>query len=181
MEVIIQMFSFISIAIIVFVTIIFSFIIISIIISNFKKKKNYSDENYIVKNNINNKADTSFVIYQDTNLNKTNHKLSKFFYAFYLCGFTIIWISILISIIILTSSENLGIIRIAFIPFILASILLIITTVKAFITAFKTKKNKISASNTIPNEYFVKMCTNCGGELSQNDKFCPFCGKEIKF
>lgn len=92
MEVIIQMFSFISIAIIVFVTIIFSFIIISIIISNFKKKKNYSDENYIVKNNINNKADTSFVIYQDTNLNKTNHKLSKFFYAFYLCGFTIIWI-----------------------------------------------------------------------------------------
>ncbi|MFR5892277.1 MAG: zinc-ribbon domain-containing protein [Bacilli bacterium] len=25
------------------------------------------------------------------------------------------------------------------------------------------------------------MCTNCGGELSQNDKFCPFCGKEIKY
>ena len=75
-----QMFSFIPIMIIIFVTIIFSFIIISIIISSFKKKKNYSDENYIVKND---KTDTSSILYQDTNLNKTNHKLGNFFNAFY--------------------------------------------------------------------------------------------------
>ena len=142
-----------------------------------KRKKNYSDENYIVKND---KTDTSSILYQDTNLNKTNHKLGNFFNAFYLCGFTIIWISILTTIIVLTSSENLGLMRIAFIPFILASILLIITTIKAFITAFKTKKNKIVEKHTISDEYFVKMCMNCGGELSQNDKFCPFCGKEVK-
>ena len=172
-----QMFSFIPIMIIIFVTIIFSFIIISIIISSFKKKKNYRDENYIVKND---KTDTSSILYQDTNLNKTNHKLGNFFNAFYLCGFTIIWISILTTIIVLTSSENLGLMRIAFIPFILASILLIITTIKAFITAFKTKKNKIVEKHTISDEYFVKMCMNFGGELSQNDKFCPFCGKEVK-
>ena len=177
MEVFMQMFSFIPIMIIIFVTIIFSFIIFSIIISSFKKKKNYSDENYIVKND---KTDTSSSLYQDTNLNKTNHKLGNFFNAFYLCGFTIIWISILTTIIVLTSSENLGLMRIAFIPFILASILLIITTIKAFITAFKTKKNKIVEKHTISDEYFVKMCMNCGGELSQNDKFCPFCGKEVK-
>lgn len=74
-----QMFSFIPIMIIIFVTIIFSFIIISIIISSFKKKKNYSDENYIVKND---KTDTSSILYQDTNLNKTNHKLGNFFNGF---------------------------------------------------------------------------------------------------
>ncbi|MFR7880087.1 MAG: hypothetical protein ACLU5J_00290 [Christensenellales bacterium] len=139
------------------------------------KEKNYSDENYIVKND---KTDTSSILYQDTNLNKTNHKLGNFFNAFYLCGFTIIWISILTTIIVLTSSENLGLMRIAFIPFILASILLIITTIKAFITAFKTKKNKIVEKHTISDEYFVKMCMNCGGELSQNDKFCPFVEKK---
>ena len=148
MEVFMQMFSFIPIMIIIFVTIIFSFIIISIIISSFKKKKNYSDENYIVKND---KTDTSSILYQDTNLNKTNHKLGNFFNAFYLCGFTIIWISILTTIIVLTSSENLGLMRIAFIPFILASILLIITTIKAFITAFKTKKNKIVEKHSVEN------------------------------
>ena len=172
-----QMFSFIPIMIIIFVTIIFSFIIISIIISSFKKKKNYIIKKKTInktKECIKKKKQIHKIIkkkkkHQDTNLNKTNHKLGNFFNAFYLCGFTIIWISILTTIIVLTSSENLGLMRIAFIPFILASILLIITTIKAFITAFKTKKNKIVEKHTISDEYFVKMCMNCGGELSQYD------------
>ena len=24
-------------------------------------------------------------------------------------------------------------------------------------------------------------CSNCGGKISENDKFCPACGKEVKF
>ena len=178
---------------IIFSSIIFIFfcvLIIMLIVKSFKKKKTEHDTNYVV-NDIKpeNNQDSSTITYYDSNYTPANLPKKAFASAIYLCIFSTLWIGILIFIIIMSFSISTGYMQVAFIPFILVAILLIIKTIQAFIVAFKIKNNSnqlmiknnsIEKPKEIKNEYFVKMCVNCGAELRPNDKFCPECGKEIK-
>ena len=85
---------------------------------------------------------------------------------------------------IMAASSGQRLILLFFIPFIVAGIFLIVTTIKTFKQAFKKNNkepNPKPQNNTeIEDQFFVKLCSNCGGDLRKIDKFCPHCGKEIK-